>query len=602
MIRPTPNSTKIRRMRCRLRERLEHFLRSKPRRVRLEREAAPQVRSLESRFVLDASAALLGWDAIDSSLNVETLELPVDDSTGTIQIFSDGNSGGTSHTFPTSHSPTTGSISPSISGVLAEKDSLGLRLAGGLDGSWVGHNQASTTGSEVMVSAPRAHADAHATRLGSDPSSIDFSFAASSSAGVISVTSGMGSDGIQQGTGHFGDGFAENAADVGSWDQIQQTDNLGNEILFIDSHVQDYEILIAGVRDDVEVKILQDDQDGLTQISTALEGRTDLDAIHLISHGSSGTLLLGSTELTSDNLTNYSDALSQIGTSLSESGDIFLYGCDVAAGETGSAFVSALATATDADVAASNDRTGSAELGGDWQFESIHGQVGNVTLIDDATLGGYAHVLTTPSVTVDIVDVLLSDSNLDSVVTFEFSESVNNFDETDLATVGGVISGFTIIDADSYQAVFTADDGIDMTGSVTVNASYTDLAGDPGLAGSDTVAIDTLNPTVAAAFVESSLSDSNPTSIVNFTFSETPVDFTLGDITAVNGSMSGLVMDTATTYHATFVADDNLDGTGAVSVEASRFTDVAGNDNAASAQDNVTIDTLNPTVTSVTAS
>ena len=161
MIRPTPNSTKIRRMRCRLRERLEHFLRSKPRPVRLERQAAPQVRSLESRFVLDASAALLGWDAIDSSLNVETLELPVDDSTGTIQIFSDGNSGGTSHTFPTSHSPTTGSISPSISGVLAEKDSLGLRLAGGLDGSWVGHNQASTTGSEVMVSAPRAHADEH---------------------------------------------------------------------------------------------------------------------------------------------------------------------------------------------------------------------------------------------------------------------------------------------------------------------------------------------------------------------------------------------------------------------------------------------------------
>ena len=97
-------------------------------------------------------------------------------------------------------------------------------------------------------------------------------------------------------------------------------------------------------------------------------------------------------------MTQYADALSQIGSSLTESGDLMLYGCDVAQGEIGQAFISALATATDADVAASNDRTGDAGLGGDWVLESKSGEVGTAVLIDDTVMTGYAHVLAPPSV------------------------------------------------------------------------------------------------------------------------------------------------------------------------------------------------------------
>ena len=39
-----------------------------------------------------------------------------------------------------------------------------------------------------------------------------------------------------------------------------------------------------------------------------------------------------------------------------------------------------------------------------------------------------------------------------------------------------------------------ADDGIETTASVTVGTSYTDLVGNAGTGGGDTVSIDTLNP------------------------------------------------------------------------------------------------------------
>ena len=79
-----------------------------------------------------------------------------------------------------------------------------------------------------------------------------------------------------------------------------------------------------------------------------------------------------------------------------------------------------------------------------------------------------------------------------------------------------------------YTATFTADDGFDGTGSVTVTAdSYTDAAGNPGGGGTDTVTIDTRsNPTVTVDIVDASLNDADNSSDVTFTFSEAPTDFT----------------------------------------------------------------------------
>ena len=61
---------------------------------------------------------------------------------------------------------------------------------------------------------------------------------------------------------------------------------------------------------------------------------------------------------------------------------------------------------------------------------------------------------------------------------------------------GGTLSGFTAVDGNSFTATFTANDGVETTGSVSVGTGYTDAAGNVGAASSDTVSIDTLNPSV----------------------------------------------------------------------------------------------------------
>ena len=60
---------------------------------------------------------------------------------------------------------------------------------------------------------------------------------------------------------------------------------------------------------------------------------------------------------------------------------------------------------------------------------------------------------------------------------------------------------------------------------MTVGTGYTDLALNTGTAGSDTVAIDTLNPTVTVDIVDASLNDTDNSSLVTFEFSEDVAGF-----------------------------------------------------------------------------
>jgi len=124
-----------------------------------------------------------------------------------------------------------------------------------------------------------------------------------------------------------------------------------------------------------EYHVLEAGHDGIDQMLGFLVGEQDLDSLHIISHGSSGSLELGSTVLDASSLAYYADTLAQIGASVREGGDILLYGCDVGRGEEGRLFLEALAYVTGADVAASDDMTGSTAYGGDWVLETTAGVV-----------------------------------------------------------------------------------------------------------------------------------------------------------------------------------------------------------------------------------
>lgn len=145
------------------------------------------------------------------------------------------------------------------------------------------------------------------------------------------------------------------------------------EVVFVDSRVNDP---AAFGTDGREVVVIAADQDGLGQIASALNGRTGIDAIHIVSHGGDGYLSLGSGSITADSLRSADPATLQlIGQALTEDGDILIYACDYAAGDAGLEAMQLIADLTGADVAASSDATGHESLGGDWTLEQSTGAI-----------------------------------------------------------------------------------------------------------------------------------------------------------------------------------------------------------------------------------
>ncbi|MFN7906531.1 MAG: Ig-like domain-containing protein [Microcystis sp.] len=184
---------------------------------------------------------------------------------------------------------------------------------------------------------------------------------------------------------------------------------------------------------------------------------------------------------------------------------------------------------------------------------------------------------TPPTVTVDIVNASLNDGTNSSLVSFEFSEDVAGFDNSDVNVSGGTLSDFTQVDGNSYTAIFTADDAVETIGSVSVAAdSYSDIAGNNGGAGTDTVTIDTLNPTVGITFDNSPLTGQNFSTTVTFQFSETVSGFTASDVTLAKGVLSNFTSVNGDTYTATFTAADFQSPTGTVAVSNDYF-DTLGN-------------------------
>ncbi|TRC92177.1 hypothetical protein FJV77_25860, partial [Mesorhizobium sp. WSM4306] len=156
----------------------------------------------------------------------------------------------------------------------------------------------------------------------------------------------------------------------------------------------------------------------------------------------------------------------------------------------------------------SNSNTGQAGQA-EFTFSTINLKVSAIERITVLDSDGHVPVY------VDIVDSALSDSDNNSVVTFTFVGPVTGFTLADVTTTHGTLTDFVMVDASHYTAKFTATDGFAGTGSVSVTAgSYTDLAGNTGAGGSDTVAVDTENPTVTVDIADASLSDGDNNSVV----------------------------------------------------------------------------------------
>jgi len=172
-------------------------------------------------------------------------------------------------------------------------------------------------------------------------------------------------------------------------------------IVFVDASVSNPQALLAGLKPGVEVVMLDKNRDGVQQIADALKGRHGLESIQIISEGSTGRVILGSSVLSDNNIDNYQSALATWGGALRSGGDILLFGCNVANNPTGDHFINRLATLTGADVAASTDSTGAAALGGNWVLEKHTGQIEADKAISERALADYAGLLLTGNGTAD---------------------------------------------------------------------------------------------------------------------------------------------------------------------------------------------------------
>ncbi|WP_374245141.1 DUF4347 domain-containing protein, partial [Zoogloea sp.] len=155
----------------------------------------------------------------------------------------------------------------------------------------------------------------------------------------------------------------------------------GAELVFVDARVPDLQRLLDDLSAQqqagrpIEAVVVGDDEDGIAAIGQALAGRSDVAAVHVIGHGSSGVAQIGASALDEASIFRRAGEIAAWGDAFAADGDLLLYGCDVGEGDAGQSLVTTLSQLTGADVAASDDPTGSALLGGDWALEVQSGAV-----------------------------------------------------------------------------------------------------------------------------------------------------------------------------------------------------------------------------------
>ena len=158
-------------------------------------------------------------------------------------------------------------------------------------------------------------------------------------------------------------------------DDLKIETNEKRELYVINGIIPDRDKIISNLGEDAEYIVL-DNQDALDQLLESLDGQGEYDAIHLVTNGGKGYFRMGYDVVDGDYMTDNKASFSRLGDSLTDDGDILIYGCELTANNDGVSLVNFMADITDADIAASDDITGH---GGDWDLEYTVGDIDTKT-------------------------------------------------------------------------------------------------------------------------------------------------------------------------------------------------------------------------------
>ncbi|MGY8628421.1 BapA/Bap/LapF family large adhesin [Nitrosomonas europaea] len=192
-----------------------------------------------------------------------------------------------------------------------------------------------------------------------------------------------------------------------------------------------------------------------------------------------------------------------------------------------------------------------------------------------------------PTLNITATDLVLAAGEA-ITVTFQFSEAVIDFVETDVVVTGGSLSAFTQVDDDTWTATFTQT-GSDAPSISVPNGTFTDLAGNPGtgdtLDGTNGFMADLTPPALLSAATSADgsslvltydepLDTTHPPAIADFVVNVDGTPVTVSNVT-VNGSTVTLELatpvnngETVTLSYTDPTAGDDLNA----------IQDLAGND------------------------
>ncbi|MGD1928409.1 MAG: cadherin-like domain-containing protein [Leptolyngbyaceae cyanobacterium] len=172
--------------------------------------------------------------------------------------------------------------------------------------------------------------------------------------------------------------------------------NKTQSIVFVDAGIDAPAQVVAGLAGNIEALILSPAIDGVAQITAALASRPHVTDVYIVAHGAPGELAFGHAQLGLATLPAYRAQLRQWATQ-SQLANIYLYGCQVAAGDAGAEFLAALRGLTGANIAASAHHLGATSPGGQWTLETRLGEVPRRELLTTATQASYPGVLASDS-------------------------------------------------------------------------------------------------------------------------------------------------------------------------------------------------------------
>ena len=202
----------------------------------------------------------------------------------------------------------------------------------------------------------------------------------------------------------------------------------------------------------------------------------------------------------------------------------------------------------------------------------------------------------------------LSDTSLKAgetaTVTLVFSEAVANFSSSDdITVVNGSLTTMTSSDNITWTGTYTPTTDVEDTSNVlTLATTYTDSAGNTGpSATTSNFEIDTKYPTVSSFTLSDTSLKGGETATVTLVFSEAVSGFSSSDdITVVNGSLSTMTSSDNITWTGTYTPSTDVEDTSNILTLATTYTDSAGNAGPSATTENYTMDTLVPTIISIT--